>query len=400
VSVPLAPLRAVALLLVAVSGLLVASSTGASAHTRTQETTNLDSRITDDPQLPGISWTIHTGGLLIEVVNTGDEVLVVEGYEGEPYLRIGPEGVERNRRSPSTYLNDERVERRLSSRTDVAMPRDVDPDADPEWIVIDDQPRALWHDHRVHWMSPSPPPFVEAGPIARAMMGVNLVGVIGRAGDDAGVFQTWTIPLVHGDRTAVLAGEMAWDDPPSAWPWIVAAALLVVPGLLGVRRRDPVEVLRPASLVVLLVAGFNGIHLVDDLVAWPNNPLDELSGLLHTTLFLGVGFGAATWALKVEHGRSLALAIASGALLYHQGIVHLPILNASHFPTVWPQTVVRLAIALGLMQAVAVAIVIRRARDPGPRPAVDDRRPLADGPGSGRDDHDHVNLPPNSSAIR
>lgn len=376
-STPVAPLRAVATLLVAVIALLVASSTGAAAHTRTQETTNLDSRITDDPQLPGVSWTVHTGGLLIEVVNTGDEVLIVEGYEGEPYLRIGPDGAERNRRSPTTYLNDERVERRLSSRTNVAMPRDVDPDADPEWIVIDDEPRALWHDHRVHWMSPSPPPFVEAGPIALAMMRVNLVGVIGRAGDDAGVFQTWTIPLVHGDRTAVLTGEMAWDDPPSAWPWIVAAVLLVVPGLLGLRRRDPVEILRPAALVVLLVAGVNGIHLVDDLVAWPNDPLDELSGLLHTTLFLGVGFSAAVWALKVEHGRALALAIASGALLYHQGIIHLPILNASHFPTVWPPALVRLAIALGLVQAVVVAIVIRRARYSATRPAVDgDRSPM------------------------
>ncbi|MEX1164719.1 MAG: hypothetical protein WEB03_14195 [Nitriliruptor sp.] len=372
------PLRAVATLLIAVFGLLLLSATGAAAHTRTQETTNLDSRITDDPHLPGVSWTVHTGGLLIEVVNTGDEVLVVEGYEGEPYLRLGPDGTERNRRSPTTYLNDERLERRLSSRRDVAMPRNVDPAAEPEWIAIDDEPRALWHDHRVHWMSPAPPRFVEAGPIARAMMRVNLVGAIGRAGDDAGVFQTWSIPLVHGDRTAVLAGEMAWDDPPSAWPWLVAAALLVAPGVLGLRRRDPVDVLRPAALVVLLVATFNGIHLIDDLVAWPSNPLDELSGLLHTMLFLGTGFGAALWALRVDHGRALALAIASGALLYHQGIVHLPMLNASHFPTVWPQAVVRLAIALGVAQAIVVAIVIRRARHRGTRPAVIDDSGPAD----------------------
>ena len=72
-------------------GVLLPASTAA-AHTRTQETTNLDSRITHDPDLPGVEWTVHTGGLLIEVTNHGDDVLVVEGYEGEPYLRVGPDG--------------------------------------------------------------------------------------------------------------------------------------------------------------------------------------------------------------------------------------------------------------------------------------------------------------------
>jgi hypothetical protein len=119
--------RQVMTVLVAALGLLVVSSSGADAHTRTQETTNLDSRITAEPDLPGVSWKVYTGGLLVEVVNDSDEVLVVEGYEGEPYLRIGPEGVERNRRSPASYLNDDRIGRRVSARTDIAMPRGVVP---------------------------------------------------------------------------------------------------------------------------------------------------------------------------------------------------------------------------------------------------------------------------------
>jgi hypothetical protein len=137
---------------------LLTPAPAADAHTRTQETTNLDSRITADPDLPGVSWHVYTGGLLIEVRNDSDEVLVVEGYEGEPYLRIGPDGVERNRRSPATYINDDRVVRRVGGRTSVAMPPDVDPTAPPEWIRIDTEPLARWHDHRVHWMSPQPPP--------------------------------------------------------------------------------------------------------------------------------------------------------------------------------------------------------------------------------------------------
>jgi hypothetical protein len=355
-------------------GLLVGLPAGADAHTRTQETTNLVSRVTADPGLPGVSWKVYTGGLLVEVVNTSDEVLVVEGYDGEPYLRVGPDGVERNRRSPTTYLNDDRLGRRVSARSGVAMPRDVDPAAEPEWIRLDTEPRARWHDHRVHWMSPEPPRFVDAGPVARAMMRVNLVGVIGRAGDDAGVFQDWTIPVTYGAAHAALQGEMAWHDPPSAVPYVLLAALCVGPALLGLRRRAPEAIVRPAALVVLLVASLNAIHLVDDLVAWPSAPLDELWGLLHTSLFLGTGIGASWWSLKVGYGRVLALAIGSGAVLYHQGLVHLPMLHASQFPTVWPEPLVRLTIALGLLQAVAVAIVLVRARRAA---ALDARAPAS-----------------------
>jgi hypothetical protein len=351
-----------AVVLAAVAGSLFISAGGAAAHTRTQETTNLDSRITTDPGLPGVRWRVYTGGLLVEVANDGGEVLIVEGYDGEPYLRIGPDGVEHNRRSPATYLNDRRTEKRLSARTGVAMPPDVDPQAPPEWVAVSSEPRAIWHDHRVHWMSPEPPPFVDAGPLATTMMRVNLVGVIGRAGADAGVFQRWSIPFSVGGDAALLEGEMAWEDPPNAWPYLTFAAALVAAVLLGLRRRGPADAVRPAALVVIVVAAVNGIHLVDDLIAWPSAPLDELFGLLHTSLFLGVGIGASLWALRMEDGKVLALAIASGAVLYHQGLVHLPMLHASHFPTVWPPWLVRSAVALGLVQAVAVVITLIRLR--------------------------------------
>lgn len=371
--------RAVTLLVLLVA-LVLWSASGADAHTRTQETTNLDSRITGAPDLDGVVWTVHTGGLLLEVANHGERVLVIEGYEGEPYLRIGPDGVERNRRSPTTYLNDERVERRLSSRSDVALPMAADASAPPEWVPVSSEPRMVWHDHRVHWMSPLPPDFVEAGPLARTLMRVNLVGVIGRAGGDAGVFQTWTVPFTVDDDPASLTGEMAWVDPPSAVPFLLLAALLVAPGLLGLRRRDPDAILRPAAAVVLLVATINGIHLVDDLVAWPSALLDELFGVLHTSLFLGIGIGASLWSLRAGFGRMLALGIASGAVLYHQGLVHLPMLQASHFPTVWPDPLVRVTIAAGLLQALVVLVVIRRARRVGgSRASVDASRPVPTG---------------------
>ena len=348
--------------------LLLAVPGTAQAHTRTQETTNIDSRITAGPGIPGVTWTVHTGGLLVEVENRTDAVLVVEGYDGEPYLRIGPDGVEQNRRSPATYLNDERF-------GDVAVPPAADPTAPPEWVRVSDQPRALWHDHRTHWMSPQPPPFVEAGRVARAAMRAELVGPIGRAGGQAGPFHPWRIPITHDGTPAALEGELAWEDPPPAWPWLALAALLVAPGLLGVRRTDVPGIVRPAALVVGAVAAVNAIHLVDDLVAWPSHPLDELFGILHTSLFLGVGLGGAIWALRVDSGRVLALGIASAGVLYHQGLVHLPLLAASQFPTVWPQGLVRATVALGLAQAAVVGAVVvaaLRRGELGPSSSVAD----------------------------
>jgi hypothetical protein len=339
---------------VLVSGPLLAAPAPAEAHTRTQETTNVISRITSAPLPDTVGMTVHTGGLLVEVENRSGTMLVVHGYEDEPYLRIGPDGVERNRRSPATYINTSRF-------GDVAMPRDVDAAATPEWIHVTDEPRYLWHDHRTHWMSTAPPPFVEAGPLLRILMRTELVAAVGTAGQDQGTFQSWMVPFSFGGDRIEVAGELAWEDPPPRAPWLLLAALGVAPALLGWRRRDLRGLVRPAALVVGVVTMVNGIHLVDDLIAWPDEPLDEIFGLLHTTIFLVGGLGGSLWAWTMASGRRLALGIGSASVLYHQGLVHLPLLYASQFPTVWADGLVRLTVALGLLQALPVALTILRA---------------------------------------
>ena len=356
-----------------VAVVILATPERAEAHTRTQEVTNVVSALTTEPEIDGVSWTVHTGGLLITAENRTDAVLVVRGYDGEPYLRIGPQGVERNRRSPTTYLNDERFTARTGR--DVAdrapaMPTDVDPDAEPEWVAHRDEPVATWHDHRTHWMSPAPPRFVEASPVSRAAMRMRLVGPIGVAGSDAGVFATWEVPAELDGRPAGVTGELAWQDPPPMWPWLLAALVLTTPAVAGWRRLDSDLMVRPAAVVVATVAVVNGVHLVDDVLAWPTPVVDELFGVLHTATFLAAGLGGAVWAWSVTGGRRLALGIASGALLYHQGVVHLPMLAASQFPTVWPPQLVRLTVALGIMQALWVGVVLLRTARAGDRVAT------------------------------
>ncbi|MEX0952281.1 MAG: hypothetical protein WDZ26_00455, partial [Nitriliruptoraceae bacterium] len=83
--------------------------------------------------------TAEDGGAVpieVEVIG-GDAFLVlrshpgvtveVPGYEDEPYLRIGADGViEVNERSPALWLNEERY--------GASLPAGVDADAPPRWV--------------------------------------------------------------------------------------------------------------------------------------------------------------------------------------------------------------------------------------------------------------------------
>ncbi|MEX2486343.1 MAG: hypothetical protein WD377_01870 [Nitriliruptoraceae bacterium] len=340
---------------VVVAAALAAGSTAAHAHTRTGETTNIASRIIDDALPAGIQVTIHTGGYLVELRNGTESVVTVLGYEGEPYLRVGPRGVEENVRSPAAWLNDTRF-------GDVAVPPSVDATAEPKWRRVHDEPRWVWHDHRTHWMAPTAPAFVDTPAALNALMRLELVGPVGRAGDAAGPFSSWQLPVAIDGVDAPVTGQLVWVDAPAALPWLLAAAgVIAVAFGLPSRWRD--HGLRRAAVVVTAVAAVNAIHLVDDLAAFPADLLDELFGVLHTTLFLTLGLVGGLWARWGTSGPRLALGVGAGALAYHQGIVHLPMLAASQFPTVWPDALVRLTVALGAVQVFAVAIVLWRTRN-------------------------------------
>ena len=59
--------------------------------------------------------------------NDTDQELVIEGYDGEPYLRFDADGgVFRNANSPATYLNQERY-------GGVDVPASASKSAAPSW---------------------------------------------------------------------------------------------------------------------------------------------------------------------------------------------------------------------------------------------------------------------------
>src|SRR4029079_16821177 len=100
------------------------------------------------PAVAGLHVEVRDLGARIEVRNASGYDLDILGYEGEPYLRVGPRGVYENTRSPSVFLN-----RTRSITADV--PPSYDAHAAAQWRRIGGGRAVSWHDHRVHYMGTS-----------------------------------------------------------------------------------------------------------------------------------------------------------------------------------------------------------------------------------------------------
>jgi hypothetical protein len=141
---------------------------------------------------------IEAGSRLQVTWKSGDP-LVILGYEEDPYLRIGPDGVEENLESSATYINRSR-----SGAADI--PDDIDATRSPKWRRISGEPVARWHDHRAHWMGSQRPDVVRADP-----------GRIHR-------IQEWSTVIVQGSTRYTVSGDLDWVPGPSGRGKLLAAA--------------------------------------------------------------------------------------------------------------------------------------------------------------------------------
>jgi hypothetical protein len=126
---------------------------------------------------------------------------VIEGYDGEAYLRFAADGVWRNARSPATYLNDERY-------GEVEVPAEADPEAEPRWERVSRTRAYEWHDHRIHWMSTIDPRAVREAPE-----------------EEHRIFE-WEVPGTIGGDAFAIAGVLGYAPPPDDAPPL---GLLVLP---------------------------------------------------------------------------------------------------------------------------------------------------------------------------
>ncbi len=170
--------------------------------------------------------TPATDGVTIEVLNRDDRLLLtnrstktieIDGYEGEPYARVLPDGtVQVNRNSPATYLNEERD-------GDVPVPANAHQGAPVQWETQSKTGKFEWHDHRFHWMGTGTPPAVKD---TSRTTKVN----------------DWSIPVKVDGQTGAITGTLWWtprDDPAAPVGAIVALVVLAVAGVALRRLRAP-----------------------------------------------------------------------------------------------------------------------------------------------------------------
>jgi hypothetical protein len=327
---------AVGTLIGIVVGIVVALAASAPAFADPAGPTDYRSEVIEiAPPTPEIEVRVVGGDSFVELtVEPGVEVLVV-GYQGEPYLRFDPDGsIWENRRSPATYLNEERYGNEF--------PPEADPDADPEWERVGGGGSFAWHDHRAHWMQPQPP---AGGPGDRILEGVIPLFVDGTE-VDVTVVSTWQEPASRVPIYAAIV--VALGSVGLGWLllrresllWTVTAVpvalLAVVAGVLQFRSlpasTEPrlVWVLLPmlalAAAVVAVVAGRLGRDFVAtgailvagvELAMWGGVKRDGLTAALipsdapgwldrfATTLALVTGIGLALLALWDLFGRTV-----------------------------------------------------------------------------------------------
>lgn len=169
------------------------------------------------PSVPGIQAQVLGFDNQYELIDRTGKMIVVYGYQGEPYGRVLTDGtVQVNERSPAYYLNQDRF-------GTTPVPPSANAKAAPLWKEQDRTGRFIWHDHRMHWMAQTLPPQV-------------------RDQHKKTKIFDYSIPLSVNGKPVRLTGTLFWRGTPKGAPIgaIVALVALVIASItfvVVVRRR-------------------------------------------------------------------------------------------------------------------------------------------------------------------
>jgi hypothetical protein len=317
------------------------------------------------PPRPGLVVKVVENGSRIEVTNRGPEILVL-GYQGEPYLRVGPTGVWGNVVSPSTYLN--------CSRAGCPAPPEADAGAAPQWQQLSTGQTVRWHDHRIHWMGTQLPPEVA------------------RAPGTAHLQARWTITMRQDTTPIEATGDYRWIPGHSPLPWLALAMALAAAAIVLGRR----GAWRALAVVAGLVTVNDLGHAGAIAWFWSGDTGYRLSQLID-----GNSYSIAGWVLGLAAVRLLwrqrfdglyAAVVAGASAALFTGWLDFKVLSASQAPFNGALIVDRISVAVslggGLGLTVAAVIGIRACRasrdhaDEADQSAPDDDLVAATAPGS------------------
>jgi hypothetical protein len=300
------------------------------------------------PAVRGISVRAVSLGTRLELTNRTSREVVVPGYEGEPYLRVGPGGVYRNERSPAVFLN-----RSLTPTAE--PPRVYSAKAAPRWKRISSGQTTSWHDHRTHWMANGDPPGVARDP--------------GRAQ----IVQHFDLPLRYGDTTLRVVGIVRWVPGPSPWPWIAAAAVLLAATIVLGRTRRWAGALS-VGLAILVVTEV--VHVVGSWDGSGTSFFARLFAALWSILGVALAGVALVWLRRRDPWSAVpAVLVAALFLAIAGGLADVTSLSRSQIPTSLPLDLARatvtaaMGIGFGLVVAAGLHLRMPRGLAPTGRPA-------------------------------
>ena len=295
------------------------------------------------PAVPGVELEVIEAGSRLQLTNDSPTEIVVLGYTGEPYLRVGPDGVFQNRRSPATYLN-------ASRNSTKAIPPEADATAEPEWEQISTGQVARWHDHRTHWMGGLKPPGVQSDP------------------DQRQTVAPWDVQLRQGDTEIVGSGTIEWVPGPSPWPWIALAGALGAGAvaLLWGARRSPWVVLAVLVAVLVVIDVIHTVGVSQTLVAaWPTKVWRGVHGNLLSLFAWVSGVVAVVMALRRNPACQYPGLLTALIVALVGGVGDLSFLSSTTLPFAWSAGLARFLVAasLGLGFGVAAGLLLLAQRN-------------------------------------
>jgi len=196
-----------------------------------------------DPPTDAVTVKVVGGDGFLDVKAKPGHDVIVNGYNGGPWLHIRPDGtIEENQLSTATYINGDRYGRtpppdNVTDKTETTEP--------PQYKVIGSGGEYAWHDHRIHWMSPDHP----------GEYTIDGVTHTHKAGDV--IFPDWTVQLVVDGKPVTVHGQLTWVKSVSPIPYFVIAIVLTI-GLVLFGRKSAL-----AAAVAVLVASIAAL-----LVGW------------------------------------------------------------------------------------------------------------------------------------
>jgi hypothetical protein len=289
-----------------------------------------------DPQTDEVSLKVVGGdGFLSLKVQPGHEV-IVKGYAGGPWLRVRADGVvEENQLSPATYLNANRYG---TTQAPANVTNETELNSPPQWKQVATGGEFAWHDHRIHWMSPDPPPDHKRGDT---------------------IYDDWQVFMTVDGQPVTAHGTLVWKTPESAIPWIaiallagaltiflgkgrstfVAAIAVLIASVAALQTGvvayrsipsaagpNPLEIILPAFSVVAAIIGlvlhrkpFGVIAILASLASLAGWAIMRISALVHPVLPTNLPF----WLDRASTAVAVGIAVAAAVLAVRSGLLVL-----------------------------------------------------------------------------